>query len=173
MMTATDTRTELFEMVSKRASHAGTQSDGTVKPLPALAGSEKQSVWASEIRTKMLQTAWMYYFVTFCSKFSLDTDAQVDEQVLKAAQSRATAYRRGIAVLENKSDAKFWIDNRSETGISLVAKVAPIAAQADGDEDDAQQSGKSFPRRDGTASRNILEAHESFGDFIRHMGEAN
>jgi hypothetical protein len=154
---------ELVALVQERATWTGKDATGNKVSLPSLEGSEKQIAWAQEIRARMLNEAWAYYFVKFASGFSFDKSAEFDTEQRTASEARATAFRNGIVKMASQKEARFFIDHKSETGITVVCKISKASAEANETQSDAPR----FPRIEGTREKDILVGSPSWSDFVR------
>ncbi len=72
------------------------------KGLPELTGSEKQVAWAMSIRVEMLNGL----------------------KDLEARFAGQADFDAAMDALRNKTEAKFWIDNRSLTGHQVLKNIA-------------------------------------------------
>lgn len=90
--------------------------------LPPLSGSDKQIAWATTIRAAQLARVKE-------ARASLDVRAAKhpgpDAVELLALADKA------IASLQNRTESRFWIDNREEAGISLLKEEMRRLSGAD------------------------------------------
>lgn len=79
--------------------------------LPALTGSDKQVAWATTIRAKL---------VADLKTFRAEVDARAAKFPGPDADEFLAVADKAIAAIESKTDARFWIDNRTSWGEEMV-----------------------------------------------------